>query len=57
MEWEFKHKAKVQEYLSKRFQQLLRKSSPKLYMIQPHLRLLELLGMTTTPTILLLSHQ
>jgi hypothetical protein len=33
MEWEFKHKAKVQEYSSKRFQQLLRKSSLRLYTI------------------------
>jgi hypothetical protein len=41
MEWEFKRKAKVKEYSTKRFQQLLRKS-PRLYTIQPHLWLLEI---------------
>jgi hypothetical protein len=48
MEWEFKRKAKVQEYSSKRFQQLLRKSSSNMYIIQPYLRLPELSNTTTT---------
>jgi hypothetical protein len=47
MEWEFKRNAKVKEYSSKRFQQLLQKSSPYLYQIQPCLCLPELLD---TPT-------
>jgi hypothetical protein len=47
IEWEFKHNAKVKEYSFKRFQQLLQKSSPYLYQIQPHLCLPELLN---TPT-------
>lgn len=42
MEWEFKRKAAVTEYSPKRFQQLLRKSSARLYEIKLCLRLPEL---------------